>query len=159
MDDVNADFRQAIHAPDTAADVERAASRTGSRNSDGHRCDIVPAGTDAYLLAPSRRGQHRDTQAGTGPRAGYFVVLGPAGGGSSTAANGARRFGPLATREQAEWLRASARAIGLLEDWQAAAGSGGRPTALLLQPKSSQVAAAERAPGAPGHLRPAAARP
>jgi hypothetical protein len=150
MDDANADFRRVTHARGTLAGGERPASRGESGIPRGRSCDIVPAGTDAYLVAPARRGLHRDT------RAGYFVVLGPAGTAPSTAANGARRFGPLATREQAEWLRASAHAIGLLEGRQGPAGSGGRPTAWLLQPKASQAAAAERAPG---HLRPAAARP
>jgi hypothetical protein len=129
MDDANADFRRVTHARGTLAGGERPASRGESGIPRGRSCDIVPAGTDAYLVAPARRGLHRDT------RAGYFVVLGPAGAGQNTAGNDARRFGPLATREQAEWLQASARAIGLLDGRQSSEGSGSRPTARLLQPK------------------------
>jgi hypothetical protein len=45
----------------------------------------------------------------------YFLALRLAGANSQTRGDGIRYFGPLASREQAEFLHASARAFGLAQ--------------------------------------------
>jgi hypothetical protein len=69
--------------------------------------------------------------------AGYFVALWPADASPRLCSSGVRYFGPLATREQAEWLRASAQAIGLTDVRRHASASADRHIARLLQPPGS----------------------
>lgn len=81
----------------------------------GESSEIFRVTAEAYLAATAGRAGDRGCGPGAMLPGRYFLALRLAGANSQTRGDGIRYFGPLASREQAEFLHASARAFGLAQ--------------------------------------------
>ncbi len=99
----------------------------------GESSEIARSTAEAHLLTTAGRTGDRGRGPGATLPGGYFLVLRPAGASLQTRGEGIRYFGPLASREQVEFLNASAQPFGLVQAAEHAAGAG---MASLLLPDS-----------------------